>query len=91
MLFLDEMNLTLEDLHDLESRVMLSAEKAVHDVERFTSILSHVENLAKALINLGNTGCLLFNKWSAKLRYCSSFHAGLIIFLLYKNFADYVL
>jgi len=60
--------MSLKDVHDLQSRLMLIADKGLKDVQRFIKNLSLVENLAKALVNLKNAGCLLFNNWQAKLR-----------------------
>ena len=64
-----EMSIT--ELHDLQSRLMLiagEAEKGKDDVTRFVDILSSVENLAKAYVELKVSGCLLFNDWSAEIR-----------------------
>ena len=64
--------MTLNELHDLQSRLMLiagEAEKGKNDVTKFTELLSNVESLAKAYILLKESGCLLFNNWKAFIRY----------------------
>ena len=63
--------MTLSELHDLQSRLMLiagEAEKGKDDVTRFIDILSGVENLAKAYVQLKLSGCLLFGSWFAYIR-----------------------
>ena len=59
--------MTLSELQDLQSRLMLIADKGLDDVQRFIANLSLVENLAKAFVNLKTAGCLLFNNWTARL------------------------
>jgi len=60
--------MTLKELHDLQSRLMLIADKGLNDVQHFITNLSLAENLAKVFVNLKLAGCLLFNNWAAKLR-----------------------
>nr|XP_018671622.1 LOW QUALITY PROTEIN: E3 ubiquitin-protein ligase rnf213-alpha-like [Ciona intestinalis] len=63
--------MSLSNLHDLQSRLMLiagEADKSLADVKHFISVLSHVEKLTRAYVKLKNAGCLLFDKWAAKLR-----------------------
>ena len=68
---LESKSMSLADLHNLESRLMLiagEAEKGLDDVKVFTEILSLVENLTKVYVKLKSNGCLLFYNWTAKLR-----------------------
>ncbi|XP_078489225.1 E3 ubiquitin-protein ligase rnf213-alpha-like [Ciona intestinalis] len=68
---IDEIRMSLSELRDLQSRLMLiagEAEKGKQDVSMFVDILSNVENLAKAYIQLKTSGCLLFSKWKANVR-----------------------
>ena len=63
--------MTLDDLHSLESRLMLiagKAEKGFDDVKTFTDTLALVENMAKMYVKLKTAGCLLFNNWIATVR-----------------------
>ena len=62
---------SLSELHDLQSRLMLiagEADKGKDDVTRFINVLSSAENLAKAYVQLKLSGCLLFNDWFADIR-----------------------
>ncbi|XP_076810018.1 E3 ubiquitin-protein ligase rnf213-alpha-like isoform X2 [Clavelina lepadiformis] len=64
--------MTVKDLRNLQSRLMLiagEAEKGLDEVKLFIEVLSHVESLTKAYVKLKTSGCLLFNSWTAKLRY----------------------
>ena len=63
--------MSLHELHDLQSRLMLiagEADKGKDDVTRFIDVLSSVETLAKAFVQLKLSGCLLFNNWKAIVR-----------------------
>ena len=63
--------MSLSELHDLQSRLMLiagEADKGKDDVTRFINVLSSAENLAKAYVQLKLSGCLLFNDWFADIR-----------------------
>ncbi|XP_076818180.1 E3 ubiquitin-protein ligase rnf213-alpha-like [Clavelina lepadiformis] len=67
----DQVIMTLHELRDLQSRLMLiagEAQKEQQDVKKFITVLSSVENLAKAYMMLKISGCLLFSKWRATLR-----------------------
>ena len=67
--------MTLSELHDLQSRLMLfagQAEVGNDDVTKFIDLLSNVETLAKAYVKLKLSGCLLFSHWIAKLKYLIS-------------------
>ncbi|XP_076815738.1 E3 ubiquitin-protein ligase rnf213-alpha-like isoform X2 [Clavelina lepadiformis] len=67
----DQVIMTLHELRDLQSRLMLiagEAQKEQQDVKKFIIVLSSVENLAKAYMMLKISGCLLFSKWRATLR-----------------------
>jgi len=69
---LEIIEMTLTELHDLQSRLMLiagEADKGKDDVTRFIDVLSSAENLAKAYVLLKLSGCLLFNDWFARIRY----------------------
>ena len=44
------------------------AEVGNDDVTKFIDLLSSVETLSKAYINLKLSGCLLFSHWIAKLK-----------------------
>ena len=64
--------MTVEELHNLQSRLMLiagEAEKGLDEVKVFIEVLAHVENLTKVYVKLKSAGCLLFNNWNVKLRY----------------------
>ncbi|XP_076810012.1 E3 ubiquitin-protein ligase rnf213-alpha-like isoform X1 [Clavelina lepadiformis] len=64
--------MTVEELHNLQSRLMLiagEAEKGLDEVKVFIEVLAHVENLTKAYVKLKSAGCLLFNNWNVKLRF----------------------
>ena len=65
--------MSLSDLRDLQSRLMLIAgettAKGEVDVTRFMKVLAGVENLTKTYVKLKNSGCPLFNDWSANVRY----------------------
>ncbi|XP_076818192.1 E3 ubiquitin-protein ligase rnf213-alpha-like [Clavelina lepadiformis] len=74
--------MTLNELHDLQSRLMLiagEAEKGKNDVTKFTELLSNVESLAKAYILLKESGCLLFNNWKAFIRSKNSEAGGVTV------------
>ena len=63
--------MSLSELHDLQSRLMLiagEADKGKDDVTRFIDVLSSAESLAKAYVQLKLSGCLLFNDWFAMIR-----------------------
>ena len=63
--------MTLSELHDLQSRLMLFSGKAEitnDDVTRFIDLLSSVKTLAKAYVKLKSSKCLLFSHWIAKLK-----------------------
>ena len=63
--------MSLGELHDLQSRLMLIAGDAVKgndDVTRFIDVLSSAESLAKSYVQLKQCGCLLFNEWFAVVR-----------------------
>jgi len=60
--------MTLEQLRDLQSRLLLIADQSLVDVQRFISVLGHVEDLAHALVALNAAGCLLFDNWIAKFK-----------------------
>ncbi|XP_021363650.1 E3 ubiquitin-protein ligase rnf213-alpha-like, partial [Mizuhopecten yessoensis] len=58
-----------DQLHDLQSRLMLVAGKAEmgkEDVDRFTLILDSVVRLANTYIKLVSSGCVLFSEWKVK-------------------------
>ncbi|XP_060084373.1 E3 ubiquitin-protein ligase rnf213-alpha-like [Ylistrum balloti] len=58
-----------DQLHDLQSRLMLvagKAEKGKDDVDRFTLILDSVVRLANTYIKLVSSGCVLFSEWKAR-------------------------
>ena len=64
--------MTLSELRDLQSRLMLIAGEAVEgkeDVTKFMNLLSSVENLAKTYVKLKTSGCSLFCDWSANVRF----------------------
>lgn len=63
--------MSLSDLHNLESRLMLiagEAEKGLDDVKIFIENLSLVESLEQVYVKLKSAGCLLFNNWTANVR-----------------------
>ena len=63
--------MTLNDLRDLQSRLMLIAGESAKgevDVTRFMKVLSSVENLTKTYVKLKTSGCPLFSDWSANVR-----------------------
>ena len=63
--------MTLSELHDLQSQLMLFAGKAEvgnDDVTKFIDLLSCVETLAKAYVKLKLSDCLLFSHWIATLK-----------------------
>ena len=63
--------MTLNEVHDLQSRLMLiagEADRGKDDIIRFTDVLSNVESLAKAYVKLKQSGCLLFENWTASIR-----------------------
>ena len=63
--------MTLSELHDLQSRLMLfagQAEVGNDNVTEFIDLLSNIETLAKAYVKLKLSGCLLFSHWIAKLK-----------------------
>ena len=64
--------MSLSELHDLQSRLMLIAgeadEEEKDDATRFINVLSSAENLAKAYVQLKLSGCLLFDEWFAIIR-----------------------
>ncbi|XP_076109129.1 E3 ubiquitin-protein ligase rnf213-alpha-like [Mytilus galloprovincialis] len=60
-----------EQLHDLQSRLMLVAGKAEmgkDDVDRFILILDSVVRLCNVYIKLLSSGCVLFSKFKVKFR-----------------------
>ena len=68
---LERIEMSLLDLHDLQSRLMLiagEAEEGNKDVTRFMDLLANVEKLAKLFVQLKLSGCLLFRSWSATIR-----------------------
>ena len=63
--------MSLSELHDLQSHLMLFAGEAdtrTDEVKKFIDLLSSVETLAKAYVKLKLSGCLLFKNWVAKLK-----------------------
>ena len=78
--------MTLNELHELESSLTLltgKSDKGKEDVTRFFRVLSSVENLAKAYVQLKASGCLLFNNWTAEIQYV--FTVINLIFICSKN------
>ncbi|CAC5422256.1 RNF213 [Mytilus coruscus] len=64
-------NYSFDQLHDLQSRLMLVAGKAAlgkDDVDRFTLILDAVVRLCKIYIKLLSSGCVLFSKFHVMFR-----------------------
>jgi len=64
--------LNLQQLNDLQSKLMLVAGKAQEgkkDVERFVEILDGVTRLGNVYIKICNAGCTLFQNWRAHF-YC---------------------
>ena len=64
--------MSLNELRDLQSRLMLlagEADQGKEDVTRFIDLLGAVENLTKVYVKLRLSGCLLFNSWSASIRH----------------------
>jgi len=69
--YFEEIKMSMNDLRDLQSRLMLIAGEATKgevDVTRFMKVLSGVENLTKTYVKLKISGCPLFNDWCAKVR-----------------------
>lgn len=65
----------LDDLFDLQCKLMLiagEAEAGWSDVSNFVAILEIVRHVAETFVKLVHAGCMLFNKWSALIRYASS-------------------
>ena len=65
------MKMTMNELRDLQSRLMLIAGESAKgevDVTRYMKVLSAVENLAKTYVKLKNSGCPLFSDWKAYVR-----------------------
>ena len=63
--------MSLSELHDLQSRLMLiagEAEKGKSQVNHFVETLTKVESLTKAYVTLRKAGCLLFEKWTAHIK-----------------------
>ena len=66
--------MTLKELHDLRSRIMLiagEADKGVSDMKYFVDTLAKVEALTRAYVDLRQSGCLLFENWTAYVRLVS--------------------
>nr|XP_039250627.1 E3 ubiquitin-protein ligase rnf213-alpha-like [Styela clava] len=67
--------MNLEELRDLQSKLMLiagEAEQGRHEVNMFVEVLASVEKLTQVYVNLLASGCMLFSNWSANIICCES-------------------
>ncbi|XP_043925567.1 E3 ubiquitin-protein ligase RNF213 [Protopterus annectens] len=64
---------TLEDLRELQSKLMLMSGKGEgqNEVDQFSEVFSNVQRLATSFINLYSAGNMLFRNWEAQV-FCSS-------------------
>ncbi|XP_047672985.1 E3 ubiquitin-protein ligase rnf213-alpha-like isoform X3 [Tachysurus fulvidraco] len=60
---------SLEDVRDLQNKLMLMSGKAEHnnEVEYFTEVFDHVQRLARIFLDLLSAGNPLFRHWEAKI------------------------
>ncbi|XP_053368256.1 E3 ubiquitin-protein ligase rnf213-alpha-like [Clarias gariepinus] len=60
---------SLEDVRDLQNKLMLMSGKAEHnnEVEHFTEVFDHVQRLAGIFLDLLSAGNPLFRNWDAKI------------------------
>ncbi|KAF5902954.1 E3 ubiquitin-protein ligase, partial [Clarias magur] len=60
---------SLEDVRDLQNKLMLMSGKAEHnnEVEHFTEVFDHVQRLAGIFLELLSAGNPLFRHWDAKI------------------------
>ena len=69
---LKERNLTLSELRDLLSRLMLIVGREKHEqtqnVDTFITTFQNIERLAAAFVVLFNSGCSFFQNWRALVR-----------------------
>lgn len=71
MIFADRAQvMSLEALQELQSKLMLIAgdvEKVQRDVNHFVDVLTSVQKLADAYVELKSSGCMLFSEWEASV------------------------
>lgn len=60
----------VDALQELQSKLMLiagDAEKVQRDVNHFVNVLTSVQKLAEAFVELETSGCMLFSGWEATI------------------------
>ncbi|XP_067343642.1 E3 ubiquitin-protein ligase rnf213-beta isoform X4 [Channa argus] len=81
----EEKSYKLEDLLELQNKLMLMSSKGEHgreQVNRFTEVFEGVQRLGTILLHMQTSGNLLFRKWYAMVRCCAQQQPCIQVFFL---------